>query len=111
MDTKIASAVCVSPRPCGAYLRYLLPGILLFGLVQQANAESVRDCAPDRMALNQRLVERMPADPRSGQAVLRLGREAADLCRKGDSSAGRAKLHEAASQLAPSAPDVPNPKR
>lgn len=96
--------------PRRMYLRVVrgtLSGMLLLGLAQQANAGSVKDCAQEHIALHQRLVQGMPADPSSGQAALKLWRDGLELCGKGDSSAGRAKLQDATSQLDRMAPAIP----
>lgn len=114
MNKKLASLVYRSARPYKTYLRLarcLLAGFLIWGLMEQVDAGSIGDCAQDRMAMDQKLAARMPADPRKSQTVLQLRREGAELCRKGASSAGRAKLQEAASRLDPIAHTVPKSKR
>ena len=113
MNTKIVSLICprvLHSRTYRHLARCLLPGFLVFGLAEQAGAVGP-DCAQDRMAVDQKLAARMPADPRNSQTVLQLRREGAALCHKGAIDAGRAKLKEAASQLDPHANEASQPQR
>lgn len=114
MNKKIASLVYRSARPyktCLRLARCLLAGFLIWGLMEQADAGSIGDCAQDRMAVDQKLAARMPADPRKSQTVLHLRREGVALCHKGAIDAGRAKLQEAASRLDPHANEAMQPQR